>query len=374
MLRREPKKQRERAGNSQVNPRPAAGRRKRGAFSVIPSFAGALKPTAPAPLGFVEPMKALGVEAVRPGAWHCELKFDGYRALAIIERKQAILWSRNQKPLDYPEIAAELAQLPCTAAIIDGEIVATDGKGRSRFQLLQQRRIGMPVPVLYYAFDLLHLNGRSCLDEPIERRRAQLTKLLGRSGRVIKESVVFSVDPASLLAQTRRLGLEGIIMKAPGSRYEPGRRSGTWLKVKNLNEQEFVIGGFTAPKNSRLHFGSLAVGYYDHGTLLYAGKVGTGFDRGLLSSLHAQLLALRTEICPFRNLPMTSASRFGQGMTRSAMRSVTWVRPRMVAQVKFAEWTADGLLRQPVFLGLRADKPASAVCREASLGGAKRGA
>lgn len=318
------------------------------------------------PVKFIEPMKALGVETVRAGDWHCEIKFDGYRALALVEKKKAVLWSRNEKPLDYPDIAAELGRLSCNSAILDGEIVAMDAKGRSRFQLLQQRQMGEATPIFFYVFDLLHLDGRSLIDEPFEERQALLTKLLRADGRSIKQSPVFDVDPANLLEQTQGLGLEGIIMKARGSRYEPGQRSGAWLKVKNLNEQEFVIGGFTPPKNSRPNFGSIAVGYYDRGKLLYAGKVGTGFDRKLLANLHKQFFALRVDECPFGNLPMTHKSRFGQGMSRRAMREVTWIRPELVAQVKFAEWTEEGLLRQPVFLGLRTDKAARKVRREAA--------
>lgn len=156
------------------------------------------------------------------------------------------------------------------------------------------------------------------------------------------------------------------VIKACNSRYEAGQRSGAWLKVKNVNEQEFVIGGFTPPENTRPHFGSIAVGYFDHGKLLYAGKVGTGFDRKLLASLHQKFLELEIADCPFTNLPMAHKARFGQGMTRSAMRDVTWIRPELVAQVKFAEWTEEGILRQPVFLGLRTDKGARDVRREAA--------
>jgi len=318
------------------------------------------------PVAFVAPMQALGVEAVRAGKWHCEIKLDGYRALAVVAKRKALLWSRNEKPLDYPDIATELGRLRCKSATLDGEIVALDEKGRSRFQLLQQRGMGDPAPILYYVFDLLYLNGRPLLDEPFERRRVLLVNLLGRDRRMIRQSEVFDVDPAELLRQTRKLGLEGIIMKAHASRYEPGQRSGAWLKVKNMNEQEFVIGGFTLPKKSRPHFGSIAVGYYDRGQLLYAGKVGTGFDGALLARLHKQFLRLQVDECPFGNLPMTTPSRFGHGMTRSVMREVTWIRPELVAQVKFAEWTTEGILRQPVFLGLRADQSARDVRREAS--------
>lgn len=320
----------------------------------------------PARVAFLEPMKALGVPAVRAGDWHCEIKFDGFRALALVEKRKAVLWSRNEKPLDFPDLAIELGRLRCKSAILDGEIVALDAKGRSRFQLLQQGQTSEGAPILFYVFDLLHLDGRSLIDEPLEERLGLLSELLGRGGQRIKQSQVFDADPEDVLRQTRGLGLEGIIMKARASRYEPGRRSGAWLKVKNLNEQEFVIGGFTSPKNSRAHFGSIAVGYYDRGKLLYAGKVGTGFDGNLLARLHEQFLARRVDECPFANLPMTNPSRFGNAMTRSAMREVTWIRPELVAQVKFAEWTREGILRQPVFLGLRTDKPARDVRRETS--------
>ena len=178
-------------------------------------------------------------------------------------------------------------------------------------------------------------------------------------------SPAFHTEPASLLEAARKQGLEGIIAKRPGSAYEPGRRSGAWVKCKVLSEQEFVIGGFTPPQNSREHFGALLVGYYGKGKLLYAGKVGTGFDRALLASLHEKFLGAQSTKCPFANLPMEGRPRFGLGMGRSAMANVTWLKPRLVAQVKFAEWTNEGLLRQPVFLGLRKDKAASEVRREA---------
>ena len=159
--------------------------------------------------------------------------------------------------------------------------------------------------------------------------------------------------------------MEGIIAKQPGSLYEPGRRSGAWLKCKVLGEQEFVIGGFTPPQRSREFFGALLIGYFEKGKLMYAGKVGTGFNRQRLQSLHAMFLKRTRTSCPFTNLPMTRRSRFGTGMTAGEMKKVIWVRPDLVAQIRFAEWTDDGLLRQPVFIGLRKDKAAAQVRREA---------
>jgi bifunctional non-homologous end joining protein LigD len=221
-------------------------------------------------------------------------------------------------------------------------------------------------PIVYYAFDLLHHDGRPLVGSAIEERQMALQVLLGKKSGGVRFSPVFQMQPEKLLDEVRRQGLEGIIAKAAGSRYEPGRRSGAWVKLKVHGEQEFVIGGFTAPRNSRTHFGAILVGYYEGRKLLYAGKVGTGFDRGLLASLHAEFMRRKTARCPFANLPQPRKPRFGLGMTASAMRDVTWVTPALVAQVRFAEWTHDGLLRQPVFLGLRRDKPAREVVREAA--------
>lgn len=321
------------------------------------------------PARFIPPMKALGVDAVPAGGaaeWRGEIKFDGYRAIAVINAGQVKLWSRNHKPLDYPEVVADLEKLKCRNAVLDGEIVALDAQGRSNFQILQGRNLGDRPPIVYYLFDLLHWNGTSLLAEPIEVRRAALEKLVARPGKQVQLSRVFEVEPRMLLAEATRQGLEGIILKRVGSRYETDRRSGTWLKVKHVNEQEFVIGGFTPPKNSRQHFGAILVGYYQAGRLIYAGKVGTGFDSRLLRELYTQFMRLQSERCLFANLPMERRPRFGQGMTRTAMKSVTWLKPQLVAQIKFAEWTQDGILRQPVFLGLRRDKAAAEVRREAS--------
>jgi bifunctional non-homologous end joining protein LigD len=318
---------------------------------------------------FVEPMKAIGVAkvpSVQAGEWHCEIKFDGYRAIAVLERGKAQLWSRNQKPLDYPEVIPGLEALKCADAVLDGEIVALDRRGRSSFQTLQGRDLGKRPPIVFFLFDVLELDGQSFRGEPIEARRAALEKLLRKAAGALQLSPWFDVEPGVLLAQAKRQHLEGIILKRRGSAYEPGRRSGAWLKVKNVNEQEFAIGGFTPPKNSREFFGALLVGRYQRGRLLYAGKVGTGFDRRRLQTLHDRFRALTAKACPFANLPLDNRSRFGQGMTRSVMRTVTWLRPTLVAQVKFAEWTQEGILRQPVFLGLRNDKAATETRREAA--------
>ncbi len=301
---------------------------------------------------------------VPPGRWHAEIKYDGYRAIAIVGGRSARLWSRNRNRLEYPEIEDALQRLGLGRAVLDGEVVALDAKGRTRFQLLQGVERGERPPLRYYVFDLLRDGATSLLSEPIERRRARLERLLrGASGMVLL-SPAFDVSPAKLLAECRRKGLEGIILKRAGSRYEAGRRSGAWLKLKPVAEQEFVIGGFSPPRRGRRHFGAIAVGTYERGRLWYAGKVGSGFSHELLASLHADFLARQVEVCPFANLPLPHRPRFGAGMTRSAMEEMTWIRPELVAQVRFAEWTREGLLRHPVFVGLRRDKPPREVKRE----------
>jgi bifunctional non-homologous end joining protein LigD len=307
-----------------------------------------------APLAFVEPMKVLGVAAVPAGEWLLEVKFDGFRALAIIENGKAELWSRNEKNLsgDYPALAEALEHLPCDNAILDGEIVALDDAGRPAFQLLQNaRQGGGRVPTLFYAFDLLHLDGRPLMTVPIEERKASLAALLADAPEKLRLSPVFKKDPAEFLADIKRRGFEGIVAKTPGSFYEPGRRSGAWLKCRVAHEQELVIGGYTAPAGARKFFGAILVGYYDGKRLIYAGKVGTGFDRRKLKELHAQFKRLQRADSPF--------ARFS-----GSQRGVTWLKPELVAQIKFSEWTQDGLLRQPVFLGLRDDKAAEEVTRE----------
>ncbi|MCR6657120.1 MAG: non-homologous end-joining DNA ligase [Opitutus sp.] len=312
-------------------------------------------------------MKALGVQQIPPGDWRLEIKFDGYRALAVVDDGKVELWSRNENSLteDYPEVAQALAGLPCRSATLDGEIVALDEEGRPSFQRLQRRSNEADSgPLLYYLFDLLELNGERLIDAPIEERQKVLTKLLANPSDPLRQSTVFDSTPDELLAHARKLGLEGIVAKAAGSHYEIGRRSGAWLKCRLSRDQEFVIGGFSPPGGSRKYFGSILVGYYEGKRLIYAGKVGTGFDHKLLRSLHAKFTTLETADCPFDNLPLEHRSRWGQGMPRSEMARMHWVRPKLVAQIKFAEWTSEGLLRQPVFLGERTDKPAKEVVRE----------
>jgi bifunctional non-homologous end joining protein LigD len=317
---------------------------------------------------FVEPMKAKLVGSMPSGGgWVYEIKFDGYRALALRGGSETRVLSRNQKDLGgkFPEVKDSVAALDVQDAIIDGEIVALDEKGRSSFQLLQSLDMGHErPPLVFYAFDLLRLNGKNLQTLPIEERKAKLEELLKKPPGVIRYSASFTKDIPELLERAGKLGLEGLIGKRAGSLYEAGKRTGSWIKVKLHQEQEFVIGGYTEPEGSRKHFGALLVGFYEGKKLKFAGRVGTGFSDRLLSSLYSELNKIRVEKCPFFNLPATGRNRWDQGLSAAEMRRCHWVKPLMVCQIKFTEWTRDDRLRQPVFLGIREDKNANEVVRE----------
>jgi bifunctional non-homologous end joining protein LigD len=317
---------------------------------------------------FIEPMKPKLVEhAPVGGDWVYELKFDGIRALAIKNGRSVQLISRNQKKLNdrFPEVAQAAADFDADECVVDGEVVAMDEEGRSSFQLLQRAELDRKdAPLAFYVFDLLQLNGRSLIEVPLTLRKDALMRLVPSSGDSIRFSGALGSDAKTLLPEIKRHGLEGLIGKQRDSVYEPGRRSGRWIKLKCVTEQEFVIGGFTPPAGARKHFGALLVGYYDRDRLRFAGKVGTGFDEKLLSSLHKQMRAEERSSCPFTDLPSKQNGEWVQGITPSMMRKMHWVNPKLVCQIKFAEWTRDLKLRQPVFVGLRQDKNPREVVRE----------
>jgi len=317
---------------------------------------------------FVEPMKArLEEEPPTHGDWLYELKFDGIRAIAIKDGKKVSLISRNGNKLDkrFPEIAEAVAELPIEECVLDGEVVALDDEGRSSFQLLQALEMeGRKAPLRFYVFDLVQFNGKGLLDLPVEQRKQVLASVCENVGDPIRYSGEITGDAKSLLAEVKRRGLEGLIGKQRGSKYEPGRRSGAWIKLKSLHEQEFVIGGYTPPAGSRKCFGAILVGYYENGKLKFAGKVGTGFTEKSLSTLYKKFRDEERNDCPFVDLPSKSAGQWSQGITPSMMNKMHWINPKFVAQIKFSEWTRDQKLRQPVFLGLRDDKDPREVIRE----------
>ena len=301
------------------------------------------------------------------GNWLYELKFDGIRLIAVKNGEKVNLVSRNGNELAarFPEVADAIRSLPVKDCVIDGEVVALDEKGISSFQLLQAYEMeGQQAPIYYYVFDLLEAAGKNLTSLPIEGRKSLLAALCDGAETTIRFSGEIGGDPNVLLQEVQRLGLEGVIGKQRGSIYEPDRRSGTWVKLKCVTEQEFVIGGYTPPQGTREHFGAVLVGYYDKKRLLFAGKVGTGFTSSLLASLHQRFKKERRDECPFADLPSKTGSQWAQGITPAMMREIQWMRPVYVCQVKFSEWTRDGKLRQPVFMGLREDKKASEVVRE----------
>jgi bifunctional non-homologous end joining protein LigD len=352
------------AGSAKAGRLPA---KKRGNRSGRPAVAS-LRDLPAAKARFIEPMKAKLVE--KPpvaGDWFYELKFDGIRLIAVRSEKQISLLSRNQNDLSarFPEIIHAIQNLPARECVIDGEVVALDEEGRSSFQLLQAREMeGRKSPVYFYAFDLLQLDGKSLVGLPLEARKSVLEKLCSDAGDPIRYSGAIGGDAKRLLEEVKRRGLEGIIGKQGNSVYEPERRSGAWIKLKCVEQQEFVIGGYTPPQGARKHFGAILVGYYENKKLVFAGKVGTGFTTKSLTMLYKKFRAEERPDCPFVDLPSKQDGQWVQGITPSMMRKMHWVNPVFVCEIKFAEWTRDRKLRAPVFLGLREDKKPSDVVRE----------
>jgi bifunctional non-homologous end joining protein LigD len=296
------------------------------------------------------PMKAvLTDERFDREGWIFERKLDGIRCIAIRSEAGVRLLSRNDLPLNdrYPEIAAALASDPSARFAVDGEVVAFDGRQTS-FSLLAQRK-RKPVPVFLYAFDLLWLDGFDTRRLPLRTRKRLLRASL-RFEDPIRLTSHRNEHGKELFAEACRRGWEGLIAKRAASPYSD-RRSRDWLKFKCERGQELVVGGFTDPQGSRTGFGALLLGYYADGELRYAGKLGTGFDEATLAELSARLADLRVAESPFAE-PAEGARR------------THWVRPELVAEVAFTEWTRHGRLRHPRFLGLRDDKRAGEVVRE----------
>lgn len=318
---------------------------------------------------FIPPMMARLTDQPPLGEWSYEIKFDGYRALACKQGDTIRLLSRTNHDLTdkFPEVAEAVSTLRVDTAIVDGEIVALDKTGRSSFQLLQSYELGEGRPSLcYYVFDLLRLGRTDVTDLPLRERREKLRGILParRNPQVLRFSATLGSDAASLLEKARSLGLEGLIGKRAQSVYEAGKRTGTWIKLKIVREQEFVIGGYTEPGGARKHFGALLVGVYEKGKLTYAGKVGTGFSEAVLEDLAVRFESLARKTCPFHDLPETRRGRHGQGITAAVMKRCHWLKPLLVCQVRFSEWTAEARLRQPAYLGLREDKNPKRVVRE----------
>jgi len=360
----------------QTPPLPAAPERK---AAIVPAADDPTPTPAPTPTPVkrpmptrIHPMLAESIEKPFDGDdWLFEIKWDGYRAVAFVENGKVRLVSRNQNDLTprYPELKDMAASIKGKSAILDGEVVALDADGRASFSLMQQRTGFRPggrrgaanadVPVLYYAFDLLYLDGYDWRRMPIEQRKKKLEAIIV-AGDVVRYSDHYDTHGTALFKIAEQNKLEGILAKKKGSFYEE-RRSREWLKIKIRHRMECVVGGYTEPEGTRAHFGSLVLGLYDkEGRLIHVGQVGSGFDQKLLTEISKLLKKIETKKNPF----------YGEV---EALRQVIWVKPELVAEVEYAEWT-DGTsegsgpkLRAPVFLGLRDDKDPKECLLEENL-------
>lgn len=314
--------------------------------------------------GFVEPMAALPVTALPEGTeWLYEVKWDGYRALGVKHGAEVRILSRKNKALtgEFPDIAEALGEVHADTALIDGEIVAIGDDGRPSFQALQNRA-SKPPDVRFYAFDLLGLDGEELLDRPLEERREKLREIVAGTGLGFSDELRGTA--AKVLEAVAKLGLEGVIAKRRESRYSPGERNNDWKKLRLNNEQEFVVGGF---KPGLTPFDSLLVGYYNGRSLRFAGKVRAGFNPRSRKAVWERIENDRVDECPFADLPdADKKGRWGEGITEDDMKALCWVKPRLVVQVSFVEWTSHGHLRHAAFRGVRDDKAPGDVVRESS--------
>jgi bifunctional non-homologous end joining protein LigD len=287
--------------------------------------------------------------------WVHELKFDGYRIGCVIDGPRVTLVSRNGNDwtAQFPEVVGAVRRLKARQALLDGEVAVVLPDGRTSFQALQgsfgdaiRRRL------VYFVFDLLHLDGRDLRPLPLERRKEELRRLLAGAPPTIRFSAHVTGGGAAYLREACRLGLEGIVSKRRDAPYRAGRGGG-WLKIKCTQRQELIIGGYTDPEGSRVGIGALLVGHRAGGKLVFAGKVGTGFTNAVARDLRRRLEAIARPDSPFDPTPPGPLGRRAH-----------WVEPRLVAEVAFSEWTDDGKVRHPSFQGLRADKTAAQVVRE----------
>ena len=314
-----------------------------------------MKEAGPSPLPkIVQPMLATLIEKPFDGDdWLFELKLDGMRALAVKNGAKLDMWTRNGKTLThrFPTLANAFVDLPVETAVLDGEIVALDENGQAHFNRLQPRihlsrakdiaAADEQLPVYFYAFDLLYLNGYNLMKFPLIERKAVLRKVISDNNGWIRFADHVEENGVQFFNAVEKHGLEGIVAKLKTSEYQQAR-SKYWLKIKAEQTDHFVVGGFTPPEGSRKYFGALLVGLYRNGDLIYVGRTGGGFDDRTLAEAYRELKPLITKKNPFKETP-------------AEVRKSTWVHPQLVCEVKFNEWTADKKLRAPIFQGFRDD-------------------
>jgi len=313
---------------------------------------------------FIKPMLLLSTDRLPddPAKWEYQLKLDGYRAIAFKTGNTLHLRSRNDNDFSrrYPAVLRGLAKLP-DETVIDGEIVALDEDGRPSFNALQNS-IGSETSVVFYVFDLIVLSGRDVSAEPLTARRALLErKVLPTLADPVRYAGILEASLRDLIHAVKTQGFEGLVAKRCNSRYESGLRSGAWMKMRINRGQEFVIGGYTIGTRT---FDALVIGYYEDGRLMYASRTRNGFTPALRQQLFKKFRGLEIAECPFVNLPEARSGRWGQGLTKEKMADCRWLKPVLVGQFEFVEWTADNHLRHTKFIAVRDDKRANEVTRE----------
>jgi bifunctional non-homologous end joining protein LigD len=312
---------------------------------------------------FIEPMLLVRTDALPDDRrWEYQLKLDGYRAIAFAAGGKVRLRSRNDNDfsLRYPALMKGLARLP-DDTVIDGEVVALDAEGRPSFSLLQNYG-SSTTAIVYFVFDVMVLAGRDVTREALTVRRGLLEKkILPKLAEPVRYAPPLDASLPVLIQSVKEQGFEGLVAKRRDSRYEPGLRSGAWLKMRVNRGQEFVIGGYTVGGNP---FDALIIGYYDGDRLLYAARTRNGFTPVVRAQLFKKFRGLEMKVCPFANLPEAKGGRWGVGLTAKKMADCRWLEPTLVGQFEFVEWTPDDHLRHTSFIALRGDKPARDVRRE----------
>ena len=313
--------------------------------------------------GFISPMLLLRSEKLPDdlARWEYQLKFDGYRAIAFKTGGKVHLRSRNDNDftMRYPAVVRGLANMP-DETVVDGEVVALDEDGRPSFNALQNLTPG--TAVVYFVFDVMVLGGRDVTADTLTKRRELLErKVLPALAEPVRNAGELNASLRDLIHSVKTQGLEGLVAKRRNSAYEPGLRSGAWMKMRVNRDQEFVIGGYTVGTKT---FDALVIGYYEDDRLIYAARTRNGFTPATRQQLFKQFPRLEVADCPFVNLPEARSGRWGEGLTRAKMAQCRWLKPSLVGQFEFVEWTPDHHLRHSRFVALRDDKRARDVRRE----------